>query len=394
MKPTLLFLTTSANPETTLQIEERDSAIHVYYPFHRNNRTATSYDSITQFAVEALELFDKFSCVQVAALSDATVLVQYFIQRERSLPGPQLPALLTALNKSATQKATGNTTLVTWSFDDPPPRAFPVYVKAPYSSFGLLGNNCASLEEFVTATNLAQKHLNAVNSPYHEMIKFLQEPQIDPVLTQPVLSYEAPQQGHQITVEGYQNTHTTTILAITDTLFFDSHKIDCFSLPSILTEKQVQAVSDKVSQDLRALGLELTFFNAEYWVSNTTVTLIEVNPRPARAFRNIYLLACGKDLDTVMADTLLHGTPPEPFSCTFNAIQANFFTDQIDSFTKLADLKKDFPSLKLTGLTAKNATLSEHGMVAAQIELVGDSFENIHNQVVSLRKTLGYNPES
>lgn len=394
MKPTLLFLTTSANPDTPLQIEERDSAIHVYVPFHRNSRTATSFDSITQYAHEALHTFDAYGCSQVAALSDATVLVQYFIHRERSLPGPSLTALLTALNKSATQIATGNTSLQTWSFEDPPPKSYPVYVKAPYSSFGLLGNNCRNQAEFNLATNLAKKYLKSVNSPYHEMIEFLHEPQLNTALTDPVLSYETPQTGHQITVEGYRNAHSIIILAITDTLFFDTHKIDCFSLPSILSEEQIKIVTRKVYKDLSSIGLESSFFNAEYWVSDTTATLIEINPRPARAFRNLYLLACGKDLDDVMAETLLNGTTPIPFSCNYAAIQANFFTDQITSFSKLAELKNDFSSLKLTGLTTKNVLLSEHGLVAAQIELMGTSFESIHNQVVSLRKRLGYNPVS
>jgi len=83
--------------------------------------------------------------------------------------------------------------------------------------------------------------------------------------------------GFQITVEGFVYDSEISFTVIADTNNFSgSQKIDNFSVPSKLDHKIQEKIKATAKKDIKAVGLNNSFFNCEYWIGDD-ITLIEIN---------------------------------------------------------------------------------------------------------------------
>jgi hypothetical protein len=204
--------------------------------------------------------------------------------------------------------------------------------------------------------------------------------------------------GPQVTVEGWVYQQQPYLWAITDTNTYPGTRvIDNFSLPSRQPTHIQAQLAQRAFEAIRNVGLDNGFFNIEFWCHPDTVTLTEVNGRAATCFYNLYrhcLGACVYEAGL----TLACGRNPAP-GLTGNGVvggQFNFITFAEDWAENLLDLQqaRTIPGLTLyvsEGVQVKQ--VSEFGTVLAQIDLFGQSYDEIRNTANCLRRQLLKQPE-
>ena len=145
------------------------------------------------------------------------------------------------------------------------------------------------------------------------------------------------------------------------------------------------------------MGLDNGFFNIEFWCHEDGVTLTEVNGRAATCFYQLYrqcLDACIYEAGLSLAS----GRAPSlnPARRPVVGGQFNLITFAEDAAENLLDHEQ---AQAVPGITiyfepgSQVRQMSEFGIVLAQVDLFGDSYEEIHAQAEELRRRLLKRPE-
>ena len=199
--------------------------------------------------------------------------------------------------------------------------------------------------------------------------------------------------GPQVTVEGWVYQNQPHIWAITDTNTYPGTRvIDNFSLPSRHPAHIQAQLAKQACQAIRNVGLDNGFFNIEFWCHEDSVTLTEVNGRAATCFYDLYrncLGACIYEAGLALAC----GHAPTLENARHDVVggQFNLISFAEDAAENLLDHEhaRTIPGLTIyfeEGSQVKQ--MSEFGIVLAQIDLFGQSYEEIHHQAEALRRRL------
>jgi hypothetical protein len=204
--------------------------------------------------------------------------------------------------------------------------------------------------------------------------------------------------GPQVTVEGWVYEGRPHIWAITDTNTYPGTRvIDNFSLPSRHPAHIQAQLAAQAQEAIGKVGLDNGFFNIEFWCHADSVTLTEINGRAATCFYNLYrhcldtciyeaglALACGQNPAGPKQGTGVVGG------------QFNFITFAEDWAENLLDFERARAIPQLTPYWSVGdwvKQMSEFGIVLAQIDLFGRSYEEIHAEADRLRRLLLKRPE-
>jgi hypothetical protein len=119
---------------------------------------------------------------------------------------------------------------------------------------------------------------------------------------------------HQVTVDGYSCNGELTIVGIVDAVMYPgTQAFQRFEYPSLLPREVQQRMADISSRALKALAFDHGTFNVELiWDDQTDrIQLIEVNPRLAAQFGDLYEKVEGRNTYQVLLD-LTVGRAPRP----------------------------------------------------------------------------------
>jgi biotin carboxylase len=144
---------------------------------------------------------------------------------------------------------------------------------------------------------------------------------------------------HQVTVDGYACNGEITILGIVDAVMYPgTHAFQRFEYPSLLPKDVRERMSALSMRAVAALGFDHGAFNVELiWDDQTDrIQLIEVNPRLAAQFGDLYEKVDGRNSYAVLLDLTLGSAPrPKPARGAFGNA-ASFVFREFNGAIKIA----------------------------------------------------------
>lgn len=332
---------------------------------------------------------------------DVADLVAAALCEEFGFPGPSVESVFLCMHKYYGRRAEPEPIRCqAIDLHDPHPSVatYPCYLKPPWLNLGILGFKLESAADLDRALRIARRDYPAWSPLYTPFFRRYVDLDKYPLAVQDMMLVEEFVDGPQVTVEGWVYGGQPHLWAITDTNTYPGTRvIDNFSLPSrhpapIQAELERQAYAA-----IGSVGLDNGFFNIEFWCHEDRVTLTEVNGRAATCFYQLYrqcLDACiyeaGLSLASGRAPSLSPARRPVVGG------QFNLITFAEDAAENLLDHEQ---ARTVPGITlyfepgSQVRQMSEFGIVLAQVDLFGDSYEEIHAEAEALRRRLLKRPE-
>jgi biotin carboxylase len=186
---------------------------------------------------------------------------------------------------------------------------FPVFVK-PMKSFFSIG-----AQRIDSARELAEvKHRWAKRDDFFLPLERLLKREAGIEIGTTRLIAEGLLKGDQVTVEGYAHGGEVTILGIVDSIFFpDTLAFSRFEYPSALPEAVQERMADIARRVMGRFGFDNGLFNFEmmYDARDDRISLIEINPRMASQFADLYEKVDGSNSYEILLD-IGTGKAPRP----------------------------------------------------------------------------------
>jgi len=385
----ILIVAANQDSRNAEKIKNRTKYNFYYLDLAYSSRNNEFNFDILAYLDKAREYIKKYNIHGVFYHLDIGSLIAARLCDEFNLPGPSLESIFLAYNKYYTRMVTNHAIIFDY-FNIFAPNIrlnFPFYLKAPCSSLGVLGYVIANEHEFKEKLKIIQVQLPAMTKAILPLIERYIDIKKYPLATKPIMMIEKLTTGFQITVEGFVYNNKPYFTVITDTNNFSrSQKIDNFSMPSRLTKKIQEQIKQTAQKDIKAIGLNNSFFNCEYWIDNN-ITLIEINGRAATAFYHLYKKVYHYDVFEEGIKLCLGQKPTIHFKPHFFGGQFNIVIEQEGKsqhmiyYDKLPSQCKIFiPS------NTKVTQFSQFGRVIAQVELFGKNYTEIKKKADKIRK--------
>jgi hypothetical protein len=174
--------------------------------------------------------------------------------------------------------------------------------------------------------------------------------------------------------------------------------IDNFSLPSRHPAAVREELLRRAMEAIRAFGLRDGFWNVELWCRPDGPVLTEVNCRSAASFAGLYEGCLGASIFAAVVE-LACGREPERLpgpngrvGGQFNVV--TFAEDRVENLVDLAALPAAPAFCLFRDPDEVVRPVSEFGTVLGQIELFGESYEEIRAEAERLRRRLLRRPEA
>ena len=185
----------------------------------------------------------------------------------------------------------------------------PAFVKPVKSFFSIGAHRVASLQELVEAKSRWAK-LDDFFLPLERLLQH--HAGIDAGTTR--LIAEGLLKGVQVTVEGYAYGGEVTILGVVDSILFPGTlAFSRFEYPSALPQNVQERMADIARRLMSGLGFDNGLFNIEmmYDESDHHIGIIEINPRMASQFADLYEKVDGTNAYEILLD-IGAGVAPTP----------------------------------------------------------------------------------
>lgn len=327
---------------------------------------------------------------------DVGDLVAAALCEEFHLPGPSVESVFLCLHKYYSRRsepAPIRCGYIDLHEENPQVPGYPCYLKPPWLNLGILGFKLDSLEDLQQALAIARRDYDAWSPLYYPFFRRYIDQTKYPLAARDIMLVEEFIDGPQVTVEGWVYQKEPFIWAITDTNTYPGTRvIDNFSLPSRHSERIQHVLAQRATEAIRSVGLDNGFFNIEFWCHADSVTLTEINGRAATCFYQLYRrcldacvyeaglqLACGRNPSVELGKAKRVGG------------QFNFITFAEDQADCLLDFERARAIPEMTLYFSEHdqvRQMSEFGIVLAQLDVFGDSYDEIHAEAERLRRMI------
>jgi biotin carboxylase len=187
---------------------------------------------------------------------------------------------------------------------------YPFFVKPVKAAYSVLAKKVKTPEELRAHTTFAplEGHIiRRLTKPFNALAKKRLHTTIDG----DYMMAEAFMQGEQVNVDGFVCNGEITILGTIDAVMYPGTQAFMrFELPSRIPAAQIAVIEETACKAIAALGFAHGLFNVElFWnAEENQASIIEVNPRVAAQFADLYEKVHGINLFDVLAD-LSFGKP-------------------------------------------------------------------------------------
>lgn len=248
-------------------------------------------------------------------------LAAALLAQRLGLPGPQPSAIIAAQHKYVARRVMqevmpdANVAFHPFPYREDNiyevPLPFPFYVKpikAAYSVLARRVDNLAQLKQHMSFHPWERYIIKRLVRPFNDAVRRLTDFEVDAhwMLAEELID------GQQVTVDGLANRGEVHILGVVDSLMYPgTDQFMRFEYPSRLDtahEANARATARKV---VEALGLDHGLFNVEMRVCPKTghCKVIEINPRMAAQFSDLYEKVDGINLHDVALQLAVGATP-------------------------------------------------------------------------------------
>lgn len=231
--------------------------------------------------------------------------------------------------------------------------AFPVFVKPMKSFFSIGAQRIDGAAELAKAKR-RWIALDDFFLPLERLLK--REASVEIGSTR--LIAEGLLKGHQVTVEGYAFGGEVDILGVTDSIFFPGTlAFSRFEYPSSLPDGVQERMAEMARALMAGLGFDNGLFNIEmmYDAHEDRIAIIEINPRMASQFADLYEKVDGTNAYEVLLDIgtgvrpspkLRQGRYPFAASCVLRTFE-DYVVAALPSEDQLAELGHRYPDIRL-----------------------------------------------
>jgi quercetin dioxygenase-like cupin family protein len=358
-----------------------------------------AFDPVAYFE-RALAYAREHAVDAVLSTHDLGDLIAALVARELGLTGPDPEAVFLGLHKfyGRQREASPVRCEAIPLFGPVPSISYPAFFKAPCLKLGLLAYKLEDHNHLQAALANARREYPAWARQYHPLFERAIDVKRYPLAVQNVMLVEEFVEGCQATVEGWVHNGRPSIAAIVDTNNRpESTVIDSFSLPSRLSYDVQQAMKAHAVEAVRRLGFDNGFFNVELWHTSRGIVTTEVNGRAAVCFNELYELAMGWSIFAAVTELACGRSPVAPPAPQRVAGQFNLTTlaegdaDALMDYTAASDV----PGLSI--LRPRHSQIrqtSQFGVVLAQLEISGRTYDEIHGRAEQVRRRLLREPFS
>jgi biotin carboxylase len=421
---------------------ETDRVILVICPTHRDHRELPrfspqgvkylfhDYASISledlicnvakdaDFAAGPLEEMDailaKIAGVDVAAVVSTDdypgAALAAAIAKHLGLPGPDPAVTLICQHKYlarlAQQKlvpaAVPPFTLIDVAPDAPRPEGlrFPLFIK-PVKSFFSIGAERVDDPEALAALFPRWAAQDQFFAPLDEM---LQRYAAATIGTERLIA-EGVLKGEQVTVEGFVHAGKATIMGVVDSVMFPGTLAFArFDYPSALPADVQQRMTDIAATLMPGLGFDNGLFNIEmmYDAETRAISIIEINPRMASQFADLYEKVDGTNSYAVLLD-IAQGRAPRftrrqgRYGFAASIVLRSFDDHVVAALPSEADLerlKRAYPDIRVEILARVGRALSSEMQDGTSyrygiVNLGGRDRDDVLAQFAACRDSLG-----
>jgi biotin carboxylase len=332
------------------------------------------------------------------------------IAKELGLPGPDPAVTLICqhkyLSRRAQQKLVPDAvppfTLIDVAETAPLPEtlSFPRFVK-PVKSFFSIGAERVDEPEALAALFPRWAAQDQFFAPLDEMLQRYAGATIG---TKRLIA-EGVLRGEQVTVEGFVHGGKATIMGVVDSVMFpDTLAFARFDYPSALPPDVQQRMSDIAATLMPALGFDNGLFNVEmmYDHSSGAISIIEINPRMASQFADLYEKVDGTNSYAVLLD-IAQGRAPRftrrqgRYGFAASIVLRSFDDYVVAALPSEADLerlKRTYPDIRVEILARVGRALSSEMQDGTSyrygiVSLGGKDRDDVLTQFAACRDSLG-----
>jgi biotin carboxylase len=230
---------------------------------------------------------------------------------------------------------------------------FPVFAKPMKSFFSIGAQRIDSAAELAEAKRRWAK-LDDFFLPLERLLE--REAGIEIGTTR--LIAEGVLKGDQVTVEGYAYGGEVVILGVVDSIFFPGTlAFSRFEYPSALPEEVQERMADIARRVMGGFGFDNGLFNIEmmYDARDDRISIIEINPRMASQFADLYEKVDGTNSYEVLLDIGIGVTPTPkrrqgPYQFAASSVLRTFqdcLVAALPSQEQLAELEQLYPDIRV-----------------------------------------------
>ncbi|MEP6702490.1 MAG: ATP-grasp domain-containing protein [Betaproteobacteria bacterium] len=217
--------------------------------------------------------------------------------------------------------------------------AYPFFVKPVKAAHSVLARRVDTpddLRRHLTFHPWEKYIIKRLVRPFHDMMPLYTDFDINP---EHLIGESLISGRHQVTVDGYAVNGEVTIVGIVDAVMYPgTQAFQRFEYPSTLPRGVQERMADISTRALDALGFDHGAFNVELIWDDLTdkIQLIEVNPRLAAQFGDLYEKVDGRNTYQLLLDLTIGRTPrTKPVRGTYGTA-ASFVFREFNGAIKLA----------------------------------------------------------
>ncbi len=271
---------------------------------------------------------------------------------------------------------------------------FPVWIK-PVKSVSSEGafyvTDAAAL---ATSVGLMQQANARIAKPFEDVLAMLELPPEVEAAGASACIVEEPARGRQFTVEGFVRSDDVTVYGVIDSISYPGRSSFLrYQYPSVLPVPVLDRASDVTARVVKAMGLEHTTFNIEYFwdPGPDRLRLLEINVRHSQSHALLFEMVDGVSNHAHMIDVALAREPHRSHGGGPCAVAAKWFVRhfrdgivrRIPTTREVAALEGEFPGTVITILARAGGRLSHaigedsYSYVLAEIYTGGHTNEDL-----------------
>jgi biotin carboxylase len=277
---------------------------------------------------------------------------------------------------------------------------FPLFVK-PVKSFFSIGAERVDEPEVLAALLPRWAAQDQFFAPLDEMLQRYAGARIG---TKRLIA-EGVLKGEQVTVEGFVHGRKATIMGVVDSVMFPGTLAFArFDYPSALPADVQRRMSDLAATLMPGLGFDNGMFNIEmmYDPSSGAISIIEINPRMASQFADLYEKVDGTNSYAVLLDIAQGRTPRITRRQGCYGFAASIVLRSFDDYVvaalpseaDLERLKRTYPDIRVEILARVGRALSSEMQDGTSyrygiVSLGGKDRDDVLAQFAACRDSLG-----